>query len=270
MDHIMRCPAPSRRKWRIKLCSSIRAKLQVFKIPFEVGDVLCSALTEWFDTGEVNPDKYPRKFHDALWAQQLIGWRHFFLGRIAIQWLDLFPSYFEEDKYHESYIWGAAIVELVLREVLALWDERNKEVYGKTESETDDRQRELLSHQVNKLQKDKDNARPSDQFMFKKDPKKCCKEATLAEMKTYIVTNKNAISNSVKQAKKLVVIGTRSLLQYFDTIKPNGETRIMQRLREKFRYESFNKKKKRKEAHQGEKPLGQKKINGYLTLRGAV
>ena len=91
IDHILRCSAPPRQKWRQKLCNNIFKTLKKFSIPYEVGAVFCEVITEWFDTGTVTITKHPKRYHQVLHAQQLIGWRQIFMvmGRIASQWLDL-------------------------------------------------------------------------------------------------------------------------------------------------------------------------------------
>ena len=43
-------------------------------------DLLCEAITEWFDTGTVKIANYPATFHPVLISQQQIGWQHLFMG----------------------------------------------------------------------------------------------------------------------------------------------------------------------------------------------
>ena len=246
IDHILRCSAPPRQKWRQKLCNNIFKTLKKFSIPYEAGAVFCDAITEWFETGEVTITKHPEKYHQALQAQQLIGWRQIFMGRIACQWLDLHPSYFANNKYHENYIWGASLVETILRGVLDLWKARNDEVYGKADDKDDTRQRELLTHRIKQIQQKRDSVRPGDHFLFITDTEEFCKKATVAQMTTYISSTKDAIKNSIKQVKNFSIEGVTSILQYIKPKDKDGIPKLMQRLRDKFQKEEIEKENKRK------------------------
>ena len=77
--------------------------------------MLCTLLTEWMDKGYVDIQNYHEDFHLAIMAQNKIGWRNFFAGKISQQWLklhDLFSN--NKCKHSQSYVWGASIVETTL------------------------------------------------------------------------------------------------------------------------------------------------------------
>ena len=40
---------------------------------YELENMLASAISEWFETGHVSVEKYPERFHDAIWSQGAIG-----------------------------------------------------------------------------------------------------------------------------------------------------------------------------------------------------
>ena len=175
------------------------------------------------------------------------------MGRIASQWLQLHPTYVIDNKFYESYIWGATLVETILREVLVLWKERNDEVYGKADDKDNTRQRELLSHRIKKIQQKRDKVRPGDHFLFITNTNEFCQKATIAQMTTYISSTKDAITNSIKQVKTYTIEGVTSILQYIKPKNKDGIPKIMQRRRNKFRQEETERENKRKARKQNRK-----------------
>lgn len=166
-------------------------------MPFDVISTLDSALSQWFETGTVCSEAFTEKFQNALNAQTLIGWRHFFALQMAVQCLEFLPSYFDsQNKFCEDYIWGASLVETVLHQVLELWDERNTQVKGSTAAAQEKKKRDSLGQQVLNLQAKSNQAQPGDQHLFLANPVKFIKGALLAKLSAYISTTSSAISNS--------------------------------------------------------------------------
>jgi hypothetical protein len=70
---------------------------------------MIECLDQWFETGIVCPSKHPPEFEAAVIAQGRIGWRHFFMGKIAIEWLTAYKKLCngrDRNKKVESWIWG--------------------------------------------------------------------------------------------------------------------------------------------------------------------
>jgi hypothetical protein len=88
-EHMIRCESPTRIKWRIQFMCALRKRLEYLETEFSIGDTLCTSLSEWLDTGMVDVNKYPRRFHNAINTQTTIGWRHFFSGCLSQEWLHL-------------------------------------------------------------------------------------------------------------------------------------------------------------------------------------
>ena len=87
-----------------------------------------------FETGHVSVNKYPAKFHEAIWSQGAIGWRQIFNGKISRHWLGhQGHTKTSQGRLQMDYIWGANIVETCLRMMIDLWEMRKEEVYGKEE-----------------------------------------------------------------------------------------------------------------------------------------
>ena len=98
--------------------------MQQLDTEFELENTLACAISEWFETGYVSLYKYPEKFHDAIWSQAAIGWKHIFTCRITKT---------AKGRLKMDYISEASIVETCLQMMIDLWEMRNKEVYGKEE-----------------------------------------------------------------------------------------------------------------------------------------
>ena len=77
------CKGESRRKWRIKTIDELRKRMKTIDTKFGVENTICSAISDWFETGKVLAEDYPEEYHDAIRSQEAIGWRQVFNGRIS-------------------------------------------------------------------------------------------------------------------------------------------------------------------------------------------
>ena len=94
-------------------------------------DVLCSCLSDWFDTQLVSPEKYLPKYHSAIITQTKIGWFHIFTGHISQEWERLQNQGKSSSRY-KGLPWSTHIVEVCLQYSIKLWELRNAEVHGAT------------------------------------------------------------------------------------------------------------------------------------------
>jgi hypothetical protein len=60
-EHIIRCTAPSRIKWRQQYICALRKRLETIETEFALQETLSTAIAEWLETGEVNVSNYPIK-----------------------------------------------------------------------------------------------------------------------------------------------------------------------------------------------------------------
>ena len=69
---------------------------------------LCLILTQWMDTGTVVAEKFPERFHRAIYSQYAIGWDNFFHGKFSQEWLVLFdeknPNLDNNNRYTRQYV----------------------------------------------------------------------------------------------------------------------------------------------------------------------
>ena len=124
-------------RWYI---ATLRDQLQHIKTDAGVLDTFCSAISDWFDYGEVDPNKYLEHYHQAILQQTNIWWRHVFMGHLATGWSVLqIPKDQSTDIPKARYMWTASIVEVSMRWFIDLWETRNKDVHGHTKTKQNSR-----------------------------------------------------------------------------------------------------------------------------------
>ena len=72
---MLRCKGVSRQKWRIKTIDKLRRRMKKIDTKFAVVNVMCCAISDWFETGQVSLEKYPEEYQNAIRSQGAIGWR---------------------------------------------------------------------------------------------------------------------------------------------------------------------------------------------------
>ena len=159
--------------------------------------------------GIVDLRKYPERYHLAIHQQDRIGWDLLFTGKIAQEWLQLYDdtciqsrSQMPNRRRLECFVWGVHIVEIILRQMIILWEQRNKTFYGDTTVDKDQIRKEMLSAEFQRLNSLQDKCRPSDAFLFRDDPDGFIKRSTVKQIATYITSSKRAINNSYNKWKK--------------------------------------------------------------------
>jgi hypothetical protein len=116
-DHIIRCTAPLRIKWRQQYICALRKRLDSIETEFALKETpLSTAIAEWLETGKVNVSNYPIKYANAILSQERDGWQHFFAGKITQEWLKLQADSTNKTvgNKRDCYVWGASIVKITL------------------------------------------------------------------------------------------------------------------------------------------------------------
>jgi len=182
---------------------------------YSVEETFMTALCDWMEHGAVNFEKFPIEHKAALQSQDHIGWRHIFSGKLSQKWLALQGDVALEDgKFRNDYLWGASIVETILRQFIALWELRNEEVHGKTEEVQEHRRKHRLIGKIRELDKLKADARPSDMGLFHNDLEKYIEESNARTIANYISSHTKAIKNSVAKWKKGSQTGVTSIIHW--------------------------------------------------------
>ena len=68
-EHTILCDHTSQLKLQRRYINTLRARLQRVNINAGLLDTFCSAISDWFDHGAVDPSKYPEQYHHAILQQ---------------------------------------------------------------------------------------------------------------------------------------------------------------------------------------------------------
>ena len=224
--------------------------------------------------GIVDLRKYPERYHLAIHQQDRIGWDLLFTGKIAQEWLQLYDDTCIQSRSQtpnrrrlECFVWGAHIVEIILRQMIILWEQRNKTVYGETTVDKDRIRKEMLSAEFQTLNSLQDKCRPSDAFLFRDDPEGFLKRSTVKQIATYITSSKRAINNSYNNWKKQTDSGVRSVIGWLSANDSTNEE-VFTKLRKSFRKRMLDgrQKERRRRRRLDEHPSTQQSLTGFFTL----
>ena len=239
---------------------------------FELEHTLASAISEWFETGHVSVNKYPAKFHEAIWSQGAIGWRQIFNGKISRHWLGhQGHTKTSQGRLRMDYIWGANIVETCLRMMIDLWEMRKEEVYGKEEGTKQQIRKEKAATRVRELHKLQETARPSDAKLFYADMDRQIETSTAATLEGFVAMKTKSIHNSVKQWADTAKLGVKSLIGWIRTGGKNNREiidRTENRQRTQFKNEQYKKPRKKKKGRDSTvySTMKQQSLSGFISL----
>ena len=254
-EHLLQCSHPSRISWRISTISQIRDSLIKHQVQASIIDALCSCVTDWLDNGTVR---------DAIASQNRIGWRQLFMGKISTEWLHLPNSYTAtRGADRPPYIWGTSVVEICLRQYIALWEQRNKEIHDPSNELHLEKQR--LAKATRKLHNLRHKAQFKDAALFPENVEQFIETSTVHRLKEYIAMNKQAILKSVKKAGKAAAKQTQPIYRFFQPVR-NAVSRLTAPWKpDRLKHDAYSKKKKNrtKRLPQSNQP----RLTGYLSLR---
>jgi len=265
IEHMLRCKSASRIKWKIQFMCALRKRLEYLETEFSIGETLCTSISEWLETGTVDVDKYPARFHDAITTQTTIGWRHFFAGRLSQGWLQLQETARPrtEERQNDSYIWGASIVEVTLSQYIKLWELRNEEVHGKTAEQQERTRKSKLAIEVRKLDTWKNESRPADMCLFHANIDEYINNSNAPTLATYISSHRKAIMNSVKKWARSSHIGATSILQW---VSGHNGTEVIERIHTRQRNKLLSDGRKKERLRRTRTNNRQQSIVGFLSL----
>ena len=274
-DHMLRCLHPSRHKWRIGFISALRRHLKSMTTKPGLTDVLCSTITEWFDTETVDHAKYHDTYQKAIQAQTRIGWRHIFTGHISQEWEALQGSTVLPDgSIRTPYVWSATLLQLSLDRLITLWETRNHEVH---DIHNEIQNKALHSKAVQNAQDlldRKHECRPSDQdTLFPTNVQQFLAKSTKA-IKEWVTSYRRPIQHSITTAQTEASRNTYAITRWFRPSRPllhNSSTAPSSSRpswhRDRLVHDAYSKKRR----HKHPQHLStQMPIVGYLSLHNKI
>ena len=203
MERLIQCPDPSQNTWQIQYISKLRRKFGAINTMDSLTIYFCTMITNWMDTEMVIAEKFSLKYSRAIYSQYAIGWDNFFRGKISQEWILLYNESItnrdDTQRYSTQYIWGANIVKITLRQMKKLWDIRNKQVNGNTDSK---RQQIMKNCQITKfkcLMLYKPDVQPSDLSFFPDNKEEFIEQSTAQKLCDYILMHSKMLANSKLQ-----------------------------------------------------------------------
>jgi hypothetical protein len=168
-----------------------------------------------------------------------------------------------------SYVWGASIIKLLLKQFINLWELRNEEVHGKTAEKQEHLRKIKLSETVRRLNDQKEQARPSDMCLFHPDIDTYIEQSNSQIIASYISSHRRAISNSIQKWVSASHLGVRLIINWISGSNSREQIeRIHTRQRRSLLINSGKKDKARvtRLRKEAEKNQRQTSIAGYYTL----
>ena len=129
---MLRCNHTSRIQWRRRTIKAMQQSMAKHNVEDSIINVfLCSCITDWLDTGSVDPNKYNYRYNKAILTQNLIGWHHVFMGKLSQEWLYLQShTTYNHGNNWSNYIWGVSLVEASIKSHTELWEQRIKDAHS--------------------------------------------------------------------------------------------------------------------------------------------
>ena len=181
-----------------------------------------------------------------------------FMRRYTIKW----------DTLSTNENWTTTLVEATLQQVITLWETRNAEVHGQTE--TEQKAHLLQRHRtvIKDLLARQPYCLPRDEFLFPQDPQALLQKTSTTELGNWIITRRPAILNSQKQAKERALANTKYITNWFHPLQQRLQ-KVKQWHHDKLLFDPFHKKKRHKEQQPQNTPAPytrQHHITRYFSL----
>ena len=102
-------------------------------------------ISEWLFKGEVTVCKYATGHARVICSQKQIELDNLFRGKMSVEWMYLQEQYMRNQGTDKAgYVWGAAIVEYFLNNMVEVLETRNEDVHGKTKTEKQHKRKQKL------------------------------------------------------------------------------------------------------------------------------
>jgi hypothetical protein len=143
-DHILRCPAPARNRWRHSFLTSLDGFCSETNTAPGLKQLLLDIIREWLycdQAEDFQPDlaHQPPLLHVLIQQQTAIGWRQLFNGRFSEQWRVI-----QEGHLHRTLsdstsptgkitgaLWQTKLILFIWKQWRLVWKLRNESLHGK-------------------------------------------------------------------------------------------------------------------------------------------
>jgi hypothetical protein len=219
-----------RESWRTEMLKAIDEKCEKMKTCPELRAILIGAHTTW-----VNQEQPAQEEEDvvissknattptlkrSITRQNAIGWHQLFLGRFCHEWSEAQDTYYattlntKKLKRRTGARWQHELIGALWSQWFIVWEMRNKDLHGATESARSRAEREEVERTLRDIYDLRSQAEPSVQQLL-------CRDITdhfarpLWYNKNWLAIHGPLVKQSIKRAKKKAIQGVRSIRQYF-------------------------------------------------------
>lgn len=172
--------------------------------------------------------------------------------------------------HRDPSLWTASIVETSLKWLINLWETRNQDVHGHTETEQNPRLK--AKHQITAryLLEQKHLVRPSDQWIFPSNPEEFLATLTAAQLGSSLIASrrKTSIKHSRRIEEKESSCSTDNITNFFPPDDPYSVARVRKWQQDRLIHDAYCKKQRHK--HRPTSRSAQRPITGYLSLHGQL
>ena len=131
--HVLRCPHPTREKWRNDFLNSIPRVCDDLRTDHHLCTLLEAGIRSWLYSSPLDSSPYPTKYLPLIHEQTTIGWKQFFQGRISTKWASLQQEHLWTQtpiKGQDGTSWSRSILGHIFTKWNQLWDSRNSAQHG--------------------------------------------------------------------------------------------------------------------------------------------
>lgn len=229
-DHILRCTAPTRNRWRHAFLTSLEKFCIEHHTAPELQNLLLESFRGWLyhdsDSDFMpNPLQYPPSIRSLIAQQTAIGWRQLFNGRFGVQWSIVQETYVRRTQITQTGAtqsltgqkWQTQLILFVWERWKGLWKLRNESLHGKdntaqAEAETKEVKRRLVEIYDLRAQME-----PSAQELLCQDLQQHMLKPTWATT-NWLNIHRPLFQASLRRVKTRAIQGDRNIRTYFAPI----------------------------------------------------
>ena len=161
------------------------------------------------------------------------------------------------------YLWGTSVVEICLRQYIALWEQHNKEINDPSNELHLEKQQ--LAKTTRKLHTMRHKAQFKDAALFPENVEQFIESFTVHWLKEYIIMNKQAILKSAKKAGKAAAKQTQPIYRYFQPEQDALSRLTANWTPDNLRHDANSKKRRNRPKRLPRST--QLRLTGYLSLK---
>ena len=145
---------------------------------------------------------------------------------------------------------GASIVKVILRQIIILWEQKNKDLHGHTDKEAEKLRKEKLIEKARELNSLREDVRPIDRWLFHNNFEQFITKSSSDQILHWISFNKRAIKNSVKQWSKHNNKGVQSIIGWLTQFSEDNDSRyknLQRSMRKRHQLDGRQKERRRRQ-----------------------